>query len=266
MESKEQSKALLVKDIETMKKGQLEEMFLITFYSLSSYFKSLVTFGAKSDVTKDNLSVIREMFGVVKTERLLLNFILRNIDKFNISAAQDVVDTMDELNDKTIEYYYSVINEIEDAVDMNEERRGIRPRKNFSTLTQTDAYTNQVFALAESRSNIKEFLKFEDEFWKYLEDKEHCVEVPFDIAEEMSYVTALLDKDGNVSGLRMLVPEVVDLNTALLAIKCYVRAHDIYNMIGKPLVAESICDYIGSQDLYQHKLATKGRALLKQKM
>lgn len=266
MESIEQSKALLVKDIENMKNGQLEEMILVSFYSLSSYFKSLIVFGGNSEITKDNINVIREIFQILKTERLLLNFILKNIDKFNIGAAQDVVNTIDELNDKTIEYYYSVMDDIEDAIDMKEERRGIRPKSNFRTLVQTDTYINQVFALAENRTNIKAFLKFEDEFWKYIEDKEHCVEVPFDIAEKISYVTALLDENGNVSGLKMLVPEVVDLNTALLAIRCYVRAHDVYKMIGGPLVSESICDYIGSQDLYQHKLATKGIALLKIKM
>ena len=43
MKSFEENKAILVKDIEDMKKGQLEEMFLISFYSLSSYFKSLFT-------------------------------------------------------------------------------------------------------------------------------------------------------------------------------------------------------------------------------
>ena len=263
MESKEQSKALLVKDIEEMKKGQFEEMFLVTFYGLSSYFKSLMTFGSKSDVTRDNLNVIKEMFEVVRTERLLLNFILKNIDSFNVDAAQDVVDTMDELNDRTVEFYYSVINEIEDAVDMKEERRGIRPRKNFSTITQTDTYTNQVVALAENKASIRSFLKFEDEFWVYIKGCEHSVEVPFDVADEISYVTALVDHDGNVSGIKMLVPEVIDLNTALLAIRCYVRAHNLYGMLGKPLVSENVCDYIGSQDLYQHKLYAKSHTILK---
>lgn len=263
MESKEQSKALLVKNIEEMKKGQFEEMFLVAFYGLSSYFKSLMAFGSKSDVTRDNLNVIKEMFEVVRTERFLLNFILKNVDNFNVDAAQNVVDTMDELNDRTVEFYYSVINEIEDAVDMKEERRGIRPRKNFSTITQTDTYTNQVVALAENKTSIRSFLKFEDEFWAYIKGCEHSVEVPFDVADEISYVTALVDHDGNVSGIKMLVPEVIDLNTALLAIRCYVRAHNLYGMLGKPLIAENVCDYIGSQDLYQHKLYVKSHSILK---
>ena len=118
MKSLEESKALLVRDIEEMKKGQLEEMVLISFYSLSSYFKSLFTFGTGSSVTKDNINVIKEMFNILKSERILLNFMLRNIDKFNINAVTDIVGSMDELNDRTVEYYYKVIEDIEEAVEM----------------------------------------------------------------------------------------------------------------------------------------------------
>lgn len=263
MESVNNRKAILVKDIEDMKKGQFEEMLLISYYGLASYFKSLFSFGSKSDITKDNLNVIKEMFNILKTERNLLNFILQNIDKFNVDATQDVVSLMDELNDKTVEYYYNVINEIEDAVDMNEERRGIRPKKNFQTLTQTDYYATQVIALAEDRDKIKEFLKFEDDFWKYIKEYEYSVEVPYDIAVEMCYATPLFDENKNVSGLRILVPKVINLQTALLAIKCYIRAHNIYKSLGSTLIPESKCDYIGSQDLYQRKLNAKSKSLLK---
>ena len=57
--NKNDSKALLVESIEDMKDGQFEEMFLVSFYSLSSYFKSLFTFGFNSDITKDNLNIIK---------------------------------------------------------------------------------------------------------------------------------------------------------------------------------------------------------------
>ena len=72
MESVNNRKAIVVKDIEDMKKGQFEEMLLISYYGLASYFKSLFSFGSKSDITKDNLNVIKEMFNILKTERNLL--------------------------------------------------------------------------------------------------------------------------------------------------------------------------------------------------
>lgn len=267
MKSLEESKALLVRDIEEMKKGQLEEMVLISFYSLSSYFKSLFSFGTGSSVTKDNINVIKEMFNILKSERILLNFMLRNIDKFNINAVTDIVGSMDELNDRTVEYYYKVIEDIEEAVEMKEERRGIRPKKHFSTLTQTDSYINQVIALSENRKNIKEFLGFEDEFWAYIKEFEYSIEISPEEAENVAYVLPLHDSNNIVSGIRMLIPEVVDLSTALIAIKCYIKAHDIYCALGEPMKNfGEPCSYIGAQDLYQERLASKGRKTLQIKM
>ena len=138
MENLEVEKAKLVSEITEMKKGEIEEMFLISFYSLSSYIKSLIAFGHRSNVTKDNLKVIKEMFNIIKTDRNMLNFILKNIDNFHIDSIMNVIDMLDDANDKTIMYYYDVINEIEDACEMNVERRGIRSRKNFETINHTN--------------------------------------------------------------------------------------------------------------------------------
>ena len=101
----------LTDDIKSMKKGSYEQMWLITMYGLGSYFKSLFRFGGSSKVTRDNLNVIKEMFGILKTEREMLNFILRNLDKFDITSTQDVVQMLDELNDKTVEYYYEGVQD-----------------------------------------------------------------------------------------------------------------------------------------------------------
>ena len=65
MEKVEDKKENILTDIESMKKGSYEQMMLITVYSLSSYFRSLFAFGNKSDVTKDNLNVIKEMFRIL---------------------------------------------------------------------------------------------------------------------------------------------------------------------------------------------------------
>ena len=49
-------KEVLIDDIKNMKSGSYEEMWLITVYGLSSYFKSLFSFGFNSNVTKDNIN------------------------------------------------------------------------------------------------------------------------------------------------------------------------------------------------------------------
>ena len=228
----------VTEDIKSMKKGSYEQMWLITMYSLSSYFKSLFAFGSRSNVTKDNLNVIKEMFSILKTEREMLNFILRNLDKFEINATQDVLQMLDELNDKTVEYYYSVIDDIEDAVDMKEERRGVRPIKNFPTLTQGNGYTNEVRALALNKRAIKEFLGYEEAFWTFIADKDKTeVRVPYEGAKGMAYAIPLHDREtNNVVDVKMYIPEIADLGSALLAIQMYEKAYGIWKCLGKEYI------------------------------
>ena len=227
----------LTEDIKSMKKGSYEQMWLITMYGLGSYFKSLFRFG-NSNVTRDNLNVIKEMFGILKTEREMLNFILKNLDRFEINSTQDVVQMLDELNDKTVEYYYEVIEEIEDAVDMGEERRGIRPVKHFPTLIQSSSYANEVKALALDKKAIKEFLGYEEEFWKYISSMDKTdVRVPYEGAKGLSYAVPLYDGDtGMVEGIKMYIPEISDLSTALLAIQIYEKAYSIWKCLGKQYI------------------------------
>lgn len=237
METLTEKREELTKDIKSMKKGSYEQMWLITMYGLGSYFKSLFTFG-NSNVTRDNLNVIKEMFQILKTERQMLNFILKNLEMFEISSAQDVVQMLDELNDKTVEYYYEVIEDIEDAVDMSDEKRGIRPRKNFPTLIQTDSYSNEVKALALNKQAIREFLGYEEEFWNYIKsiDKSN-VRVPYEGTKAMSYAIPIFDADTKcVSGIKMYIPEISDLSSALLAIQIYEKAYSIWRCLGKEYI------------------------------
>lgn len=228
----------LTEDIKSMKKGSYEQMWLITMYSLESYFKSLFTFGSNNSITKDNLNVIREMFCILKTERKMLNFILKNLDMFDINATEDVVQMLDEINDKTVEYYYSIIEEIEDAVDLKEEYRGTRPTKNFSTLNQGNEYANEVKALALNKQAIKEFLDYEEEFWTYISDKDKTdIRVPYEEAKYLSFAIPLYDSDtGNVIDMKMYIPEIADLSSALLAIQTYEKAYGIWKCLGKQYI------------------------------
>ena len=267
MESINKQKGILVKDIEDMKSGQLEQMYLTTFYGLSAYFKSLVSFGSGSFVTKDSLLVIKEMLEILKTERKLFNFILKNIDNFQIDAVSDVIATIDELNDKTIEYYYNVLEDIEEACEMKEEHRGIRPRKEFATLLQTESYTNQVVALAESKDCIKAFLGFEEKFWNFIKNKDSSnIRFSPEVVDNISYVTPIFNENGIIVDFKMFVPAVINLYTALNAIKCYERAYNIYKSIGRPFKKEFDSSSEELQESYKAFLHEKAKSLFKLKV
>lgn len=229
----------LIYDIENMKNNSYEQMCLITFYSLSSFFKSLFIFGQKSEITKDNLNIIKEMFQILKKERKLLNYILKNLDKFDLDSTIDVIDTLDALNEKTIMYYYKVIGDIKIACNTKVEARGIRMEQDFKTLIQSDSYSNQVIALSINKENIKEFLGYEDEFWEFLKMRDTSnLKTTYEIAKEISYVVPIYDENGILVDIKMFIPKVCDLKTALLCIKQYQRVYSLYKYIGKTYICD----------------------------
>ena len=69
----------LKNNISGMKQGGFNQIFLISFYSLNSYFKSIIAFGRKHPITKDNLNIIKEVYQIFLKERKLLNFILKKM-------------------------------------------------------------------------------------------------------------------------------------------------------------------------------------------
>lgn len=259
----EQERQELIKDISEMKNGSFEQMCLVTMYSLGSYFKALFAFGSSNKVTRDNLNIIKEMFNIIRTERKLLNYILQNIDKFHVYAAQDVVAMLDSVNDKTVEYYYDVINDIEDAAEMGVEFRGYRPRRGFPTLIDDASYAGEVIALSENLDSLKDFLGYEEEFWAFIKDKTKKVDTSFEIMEKMTYAIPIYDGNGIIVSVQLMLPQVYNLESALLAIKIYKKAYEIYKMIGKSFDAEQLSEATDLQDTYKKEyLPRKAKDML----
>ncbi len=261
------NKKQLIEDIYRMKSGSREQMLLTTFYSLRAYVRSLFVFGINNEATKDNLNVIKEMFSILRTERILLNYILKHIDDFDIDATEKVVRMLDEVNDETVLFYYNVIDDIENAALMEEEFRAKRRKQPVPSLIQSSSYASEVVALGENIDSLKEFLGYEDEFWEYIKKEYKEVNVDINVAEKMVYAAPLLDDEGNVFRVLITGPKVVDLETALLAIQVYKKAHDIYLCIGKKYDEKLCFSSLPLQQKYlEEYISEKANKLLSKKM
>lgn len=238
-QEEKQNKEDLLSDIKKMKTGSFEQMFLVTTYSLSNYLKCLMTFGRNSQVTRDNLNIIKEMFSILKTERTLLNYILRNLDKMDVYSALLVVGLLDETNDETVNFYYKVMDDIEEACELEDEIRGKRIKQRKPTLIQDQSYAAEVIALCENTESLKSFLGYEDAFWTFLADRIKIVDTDPSLEEKMIYATPIYDEDHKVATIDLLVPRIVDLETALMALQLYVKAYGIYKSLGQEYVPVS---------------------------
>ena len=262
-----EQKEELRKNISEMKQGSIEQMLLIIKYGLTSYFKSVVMFGSDSSVTQDNILIIKEMFEILRRERKMLNYILRNMDSFDINAAEDVVGMLDELNDETIKYYYGLINDIEDAAETGQEFRGYRPRREARTLINNgDSYIGEVVALGISFDDLKRFLGYEDEFWKFIDGKIKLIDTSEDIAEKEARVTPIV-QNGTIVDIELLIPRITNLQTTTIAIELFEKAYSIYKLIGDSLDEFREPDSEEIKKKYENEnLSQKAKELLKIKM
>lgn len=263
MKKIDKEKKEFIKEIKTMKYGSIEEMILITLYSLISYLKSLIVFGKDSKATKDNLNFIKEIYDILKLENKLLNYILKQIHKIDINACSYVIEMLDSLNDQTIRYYYDLIDDIEIAAQMKNEFRALRANKTFPTLIQTYSYITEVTALGEDSNSLKNFLGFENEFWDYIQDKVETIAFSDDVQKNAKVEPIV--KNNIVIDMVLKVPEIVNLQTSLLAIKIYCNAYELYRMLGCNYNKKAINDCNLQKKYYVEYLVNKSKRIFQLK-
>ena len=69
-------------------------------------------------------------------------------------------------------------------------------------------------------------------FWVYINDKVDVVNVDAKTMEKMFYAVAVLNEDNTISSIKVLVPEVVDYDSAMIAINIYNKAYELYKKLG----------------------------------
>ena len=250
--SEKQLRVELEEDIRFMLDGIPEQVRLMFFRSLGAYFKSLVTFGKKSETTRNSLLVFKDILKISKQEKELLNYILDNLDRFNARAVENVLDKLDKLNDKTFESYDRILSDIDEAWEMKDEKRFVKASA-IDSLISNGTYNNMVYALSSNDTSIKNFLGFSDDFWKYIENNMKKVPaVVIDNADAYG-VRPVVDRDGNLSDFITIVPTVVDYESAKIAIDTYSKAYIYYLNLGKKL--DSIVMFGNNkEDLYFNTL------------
>ena len=225
-------KELIIDEILETKKLNIEELYLIVKYAMGAYIGAVKTFGFRGDVSKKSLRVIRDFWKVLREENYLMNFLMTNIDILDNDAVERFMSLLNELNNKTVSYYYDYIESIEDACVTIEEKMAMKPQKDFETLTESSVYREEAVSLLENLESIKAFLGFPEDFWLYINDKVDVVNVDAKAMEKMFYAVAVLNEDNTINSIKVLVPEVVDYDSAMIAINIYNKAYELYKKLG----------------------------------
>lgn len=222
-------------DVRSIKMQNVFEILTMFNYCLNAYMNSVFVFGINSNVSKDVISSWKEFRKIIKKEKNILNFLLNNYKKINIDEVNNFICELDDLNEETVQYYYKYLDGIDDACDMGVEWKAKRPVKYFDTLIENCLYDNKMIGLILSFNDIKNHLGYEKKFWNWVDNKVYIVDSKEEEDKDF-YGVNIKCNSKKIEDIKVFVPKIINLETALVNVHEFKHAYDLWKLIGKEMV------------------------------
>lgn len=230
----------LEEEIRNIKKLNINQTLLTLKYVIEAYIKSFIIFGPSSKVTQEVKNIWCEFKKIIKEEKEIQDYILRNSTCINFYEAVELVDKLNEVNDDTIKYLYNSLDDILDACDTRFEGRMIQYPKSFKTLVETDEYRTSAVGLTLSFEDVKKYLNYTQEFWDYINPKIRRVS-PDAPEKNKVYETIINAKSDDILlDMRVIVPTIVNLQTACINVHEFKHAYDLFQKLGQKINEKEI--------------------------
>lgn len=248
----------LKETIYIMRKKGLSQLCFILLYSIKNYLRSQIVFGSQSIVPKDVLSIWNEYLAIKKKENKIFNYLLNkksDIDYFSFPVDEFLSD-LDELSEQTDEYFEKILEDIEVACDMKEEYRAKRMPKDFDTLIENENFMNELVEGTIHIKDIIKFLKLPKKFIKFMKKDNFRIYELEDDEEQSSFFYGINYKENEnekLSDIKLIVPTIVDFETALINISEYEKAYQLYQRFGKKLEDKDIEEILNSAKDWEEK-------------
>lgn len=111
----------------------------------------------------------------------------------------------------------------------------LRPKKDFDTLIETDEYRKKLCSLTLSMEDIKSFLDYKQEFWKYIETRLIFIDSHFEEDKDFYGVNIKLDDYRCLMDMKVMVPTIINLETALVNVHEFHYAYQLFEILGSPI-------------------------------
>ncbi len=131
-----------------------EEFINIAKDAISLFIKSTLLFGINSNQSKESLNTLKEMFKILKKEKEILYEIANNINYIDLNETSDFIDTLDELNENTYNYYDSILENIDISCEIRNKNRVIKPRESFNSLITDNSYVKKEKELIKKKDDL----------------------------------------------------------------------------------------------------------------
>ena len=235
-------KKILKKEIKELNQLNIEQVFLISKYILDAYFKSIITFGINSVVVKENISLLHKYIRIYIREKNIYNYLLKNSSLIDLDECFNLIDLLDNLNAKTIDFFYSAIDDIIDVCTLKEEIRMVHKKRFFSTLDETDEYEFITKCLTINYCDVVEYLNYPNEFWNYIEEK------IIESDSTISHSTFIRDDNNILKDLEVYIPKIKNKDTASRVLYELKYAYCLYNSLNNYVDGKNIFDDVDKED------------------
>lgn len=168
-----------------------------------------------------------EYMDILDLDSELMGCILKNAKKYDSHAVDEVLEKLDIIMDKTIDFYYALLDDIEGEIFYDRPYPYKRIKKNFNTIIESDDYIKEVKGLDLTFADIKKYLNYENDFWKFISDKIHIINNFYEDFDNKMYFYGVW-YTSDINDLRVCIPSVIDLKTAQVVVHELKHAHDIY--------------------------------------
>ena len=208
----------------------IKEVFNYWCYCLNDYIECVRVFGTDSEVSKDVRKIFREFLNIMIEENKILKYLLDNAIDLDACECDEFMIMMYELFEDTIEYYYNILEGIEVACAMGDEWRAKRPIKKFKTLLDTRKYHDIACGIMLMDSDIESFLGYPKDFWDYVDSGSRTIVLDSHVEEKDFYGANLKIDNDKLVDLKIFVPYIVNLETALVNVHVFKNAYDLYKL------------------------------------
>lgn len=206
------------------KSNNLEKMYMIKEY-IGIYLVLML----KNDKLKQKklLKSLRKYLNTIKIENEIYKFLEFNEEKINDSNELDkLLDQIDLIHEKTYKYYDKILLNCEENYDREYD---IIPYQDFNTIVENDSMISKIKGLTLTLDDIKAF--YNDEQVEVLIEKLKIIDEEEKKAMPFFGVFPI-EKDGKLIDIKICVPKIKNLKTALINVHELKHGLDLLPQLG----------------------------------
>ncbi len=226
MEKREQR--MLKAEIKDISYLNIEEQFLMFKYCLLSFINSLSVYGYRDPITQEVRMIWQNFKKNILEEKSLFAFLLDNSSKIELTSAYDLIDMLEEVNEALVEYLIDALDDIDTACELRERWRAHHRHFDIELLADTDKYRMEAQGLLLDFEDIKAYFSYPNAFWEYIAPRMMIIDSRDPASEAFYGVLMKYDEGNKLCDIKIIVPRIINLATALINVHEIKHAYDLY--------------------------------------